>query len=148
MLVTVAVCFFFFNDTATTEIYTLSLHDALPILPGRRGRVAWDEYHQGFGKERSILGVLVGWLAGTPGGWALLQLVAVGLAGLAVAAVRFGPARPVLERRRRSPLEHLEALAAGLEGAAGVDTSIGLTVAGLRRRLGRAGVLHPDEQRA
>src|SRR5256885_10976686 len=27
-----AVFFFFFNDTATTEIYTLSLHDALPIL--------------------------------------------------------------------------------------------------------------------
>src|SRR5258708_12627662 len=28
------VCFFFFfNDTATTEIYTLSLHDALPISP-------------------------------------------------------------------------------------------------------------------
>src|SRR3712207_8517333 len=25
--------FFFFNDTATTEIYTLSLHDALPIWP-------------------------------------------------------------------------------------------------------------------
>src|SRR5256885_12837011 len=41
------VSFFFFNDTATTEIYTLSLHDALPIsfhsCPGsdtghRRGR--------------------------------------------------------------------------------------------------------------
>src|SRR2546422_4605334 len=32
--------FFFFNDTATTEIYTLSLHDALPISgrPARRGR--------------------------------------------------------------------------------------------------------------
>src|SRR2546430_1590629 len=29
----IATCFFFFfNDTATTEIYTLSLHDALPIL--------------------------------------------------------------------------------------------------------------------
>src|SRR2546429_4583016 len=27
--------FFFFNDTATTEIYTLSLHDALPICRGR-----------------------------------------------------------------------------------------------------------------
>src|SRR2546429_7357945 len=26
--------FFFFNDTATTEIYTLSLHDALPIFRG------------------------------------------------------------------------------------------------------------------
>src|SRR2546426_11424392 len=32
-----AFFFFFFNDTATTEIYTLSLHDALPIL-GRRDR--------------------------------------------------------------------------------------------------------------
>src|SRR3712207_8533709 len=31
--------FFFFNDTATTEIYTLSLHDALPISrPGHRRR--------------------------------------------------------------------------------------------------------------
>src|SRR3982751_7149301 len=28
--------FFFFNDTATTEIYTLSLHDALPIYRGPR----------------------------------------------------------------------------------------------------------------
>src|SRR3989449_9294799 len=28
--------FFFFNDTATTEIYTLSLHDALPIFPYTR----------------------------------------------------------------------------------------------------------------
>src|SRR5205823_14748786 len=27
-------CFFFFNDPATTEIYTLSLHDALPISRG------------------------------------------------------------------------------------------------------------------
>src|SRR5437879_13605680 len=30
--------FFFFNDTPTTEIYTLSLHDALPISPARRRR--------------------------------------------------------------------------------------------------------------
>src|SRR2546427_7331885 len=30
--------FFFFNDTATTEIYTLSLHDALPISHGRGPR--------------------------------------------------------------------------------------------------------------
>src|SRR2546422_4259149 len=36
--------FFFFNDTATTEIYTLSLHDALPIcrFPSRRtGRTVY-----------------------------------------------------------------------------------------------------------
>src|SRR2546430_12252166 len=34
--------FFFFNDTATTEIYTLSLHDALPI---------WEPAHR-FGRRR------------------------------------------------------------------------------------------------
>src|SRR3712207_7213972 len=32
--------FFFFNDTATTEIYTLSLHDALPISAGDTFRAA------------------------------------------------------------------------------------------------------------
>src|SRR5207344_2136262 len=30
------LAFFFFNDTATTEIYTLSLHDALPICSTRK----------------------------------------------------------------------------------------------------------------
>src|SRR2546430_16192246 len=45
--------FFFFNDTATTEIYTLSLHDALPILHvavcphGARGRELGGEQHRG-----------------------------------------------------------------------------------------------------
>src|SRR3712207_7776921 len=51
MSCSVSVCVFFFNDTATTEIFTLSLHDALPISacgssrctqgrrrPRRRGR--------------------------------------------------------------------------------------------------------------
>src|SRR3989449_11278214 len=33
-----ASLFFFFNDTATTEIYTLSLHDALPISRDRDAR--------------------------------------------------------------------------------------------------------------
>src|SRR2546427_13094801 len=35
---------FFFNDTATTEIYTLSLHDALPIYPVG-GAIAQDGLH-------------------------------------------------------------------------------------------------------
>src|SRR2546430_16000287 len=49
--------FFFFNDTATTEIYTLSLHDALPIfalvaprLVGRTG-LAFAEELQRFGRR-------------------------------------------------------------------------------------------------
>src|SRR5256885_12053539 len=38
----VILFFFFFNDTATTEIYTLSLHDALPILASKYSSMsAW-----------------------------------------------------------------------------------------------------------
>src|SRR2546430_7136277 len=45
--------FFFFNDTATTEIYTLSLHDALPIF-GRNPRRAQSASRE----ERSACGQL------------------------------------------------------------------------------------------
>src|SRR2546429_7158933 len=41
--------FFFFNDTATTEIYTLSLHDALPILHWALDR--WDKVWKLNGQE-------------------------------------------------------------------------------------------------
>src|SRR5260370_28097366 len=41
--------FFFFNDTATTEIYTLSLHDALPI--------SYRPHHRGGGGERIRAGI-------------------------------------------------------------------------------------------
>src|SRR3989442_10467079 len=39
----ISLFFFFFNDTATTEIYTLSLHDALPIYLVALQRVLLDE---------------------------------------------------------------------------------------------------------
>src|SRR2546429_8446722 len=42
--------FFFFNDTATTEIYTLSLHDALPISDVVVGRI----------EHGQVVGVAVG----------------------------------------------------------------------------------------
>src|SRR5436190_14687826 len=51
--------FFFFNDTATTEIYTLSLHDALPIyrrhsrLMSRRAKAPSDPLHLAVFRDRS-----------------------------------------------------------------------------------------------
>jgi len=120
----------------------------LPLLtprPERPGRVVWDEYHQGFGEgdqgsvfERTSARTWA-WLRSNPAGWAILQLIAVALAWLAMTSVRFGPAVSVIERRRRSPLEHLEALGAGLESAADTDTAIKRLALGLRRRLSRAG---------
>ena len=113
----------------------------VPLLTANRsGRVIWDEYHQGFGRQSSSMAAITwDWLLHSPAGWAILQLVAVGLVWLAVTAVRFGPPRSVIERRRRSPLEHLEALAAGLESAVDTNTAVQRIVGGLRRRLSRAG---------
>src|SRR5438874_4385430 len=55
MIRSLTLTLFFFNDTATTEIYTLSLHDALPILRGQEP-VARDRAVRGgrghvFGRE-------------------------------------------------------------------------------------------------
>src|SRR5260370_28789359 len=57
--------FFFFNDTATTEIYTLSLHDALPISQRTRTAIltanygeagAFDRYGPGPGPPQGYSG--------------------------------------------------------------------------------------------
>src|SRR5256885_14647157 len=44
--------FFFFNDTATTEIYTLSLHDALPIYLGEIAAELGQHRDRGLGGHR------------------------------------------------------------------------------------------------
>src|SRR2546422_5091632 len=59
--------FFFFNDTATTEIYTLSLHDALPIsLRGRETALTVRAEH---GQQRHPQSVAVGKHRHRVGGW-------------------------------------------------------------------------------
>src|SRR3712207_8581338 len=45
---------FFFNDTATTEIYTLSLHDALPICAARAGVRPRDRLRPGVALPRAL----------------------------------------------------------------------------------------------
>src|SRR6476660_10472322 len=53
------VVFFFFNDTATTEIYTLSLHDALPIRQlgrDRRLRLGATEQEDPVQRAQRVLG--------------------------------------------------------------------------------------------
>src|SRR5216684_5105798 len=48
--------FFFFNDTATTEIYTLSLHDALPILTALTLRAV---FHLAFRQTAGLIGSVI-----------------------------------------------------------------------------------------
>src|SRR3712207_8958025 len=53
----VVALFFFFNDTATTEIYTLSLHDALPISSARTGRSALRSFAGGSSSAGGSVGL-------------------------------------------------------------------------------------------
>src|SRR5690349_23345277 len=52
-----SLSFFFFNDTATTEIYTLSLHDALPIWRRISSRRSFHEARDGFDPFLGVFGV-------------------------------------------------------------------------------------------
>ena len=63
--------------------------------------------------------------------WASWRLLAAG--------IRFGPVRTAIERRRRSPLEHVRALATALAAARGHDVAVRLMIQGLRRRLSASG---------
>ena len=56
---------FFFNDTATTEIYTLSLHDALPILQAQYSYYNAEFTRYGNAQEKfnnSYLAFTAGWI--------------------------------------------------------------------------------------
>ncbi|HEV8148799.1 MAG TPA: hypothetical protein VGP61_01300 [Gemmatimonadales bacterium] len=113
---------------------------ALALFAGRYERVSFEEYHHGFGAAGSLAGATLAWSRRSPWGWAVWQLAIVGLLALLFGAIRFGQAQPAIPRTRRSPLEHVRALAVALSAARGVDQAIGAIVRGLRRRLVPAGL--------
>ena len=103
-----------------------------------RGDTVWfDEYHQGFGGEGSPLGALLEQVGRMipRGAWMQLALAAALL--LLLGGRRFGAPLPPPPLRRRSPLEHVEALAGAYRQAGARRTARRLLVAGLARRLGR-----------
>ena len=109
----------------------------LRLVAGRYQRLLVDEYHHGFGPSGRMDQAVLAWIRRTPWGWAACQLAAVGLLVLVAAGARFGPVRRVIERRRRSPLEHVHALATALAAARGHEVAVRLLVQGLQRRLAR-----------
>lgn len=111
----------------------------LGLVVPRYRRVAVDEYHHGYVASGSLAGTALEWSLRAPVGWAVWQLALVGVLALLAAGVRFGPIREVIVRRRRSPLEHVRALAQALAAAQGHDVAVRLIVQGLRRRLSSGG---------
>jgi hypothetical protein len=102
-------------------------------LPYRR--VIFDEFVHGFGPSGSLFHSALDWTLKSPWGWFGWQLAGFGLIALLTGAVRFGTPRTLIDRKRRSPLEHVRALATALAAARGGDVAVDLMIRGLRRRL-------------
>lgn len=102
------------------------------------GRTVWfDEFHHGFRAGGSVTGGMRRFLADRPVGHAVLQLLFVSLLLMLAAGRRFGAPLPAPAARRRSPLEHVEALAGAYRQGGARRTARRLLLAGLARRLGR-----------
>jgi hypothetical protein len=100
------------------------------------GELRFDEYHHGY-REANPLRALGAVLTRTGGGRALLQGVVACLALLLLAGSRFGAPVEEHTERRRSPLEHMQALAGAYERSGARSAARRLLLAGLERQLGR-----------
>src|SRR5256885_3683427 len=110
--------FFFFNDTATTEIYTLSLHDALPICAGHGPVSGGAGVRGGALAAAERRGALAGRAAGELAPHRVVaRLVPV---GVCLAVARLLPERPLARRFRPGGgrLRH-QCAAAGERGRTG-----------------------------
>jgi hypothetical protein len=105
---------------------------ARPGLP-----LHFDEYHHGYREGGTVVGATLRFLRERPAGNAVLHLAAAGVLLLLLLGRRFGAPYPPPPVRRRSPLEHVEALAGAYRQAGARRTARGLLLAGMNRRLGR-----------
>lgn len=123
----------------STLRYTAAGELTLGLVAPRYRRILVDEYHHGYRVSGSLAGAALDWSTRSPWGWMVWQLAVVGVVALVASGIRFGPVRSAIERRRRSPMEHVRALATALAAARGHDVAVRLMIQGLRRRLSRGG---------
>lgn len=121
---------------------------AVKILATEHERVIFDEYHHGFSQGGSLGSYLLTWSRETPLGWLVWQMVIIGMMALGFASPRFGPLWQESSRKRRSVLEHVEALATALRAAGGHEAATRLLIRGLHRRLALSGAFAKGEEYA
>lgn len=100
--------------------------------------VVFDEYHQGHRAGGGPVRATLRFVRRTAPGHAALQVAVAGLGLLLLLGRRFGAPVELRRGRRRSPLEHVDALSAAYRRADARSTVRRLLVAGLARRLGRS----------
>ena len=105
----------------------------------RRDRLVFDEYHQGFGTHPGTLRAIALYLSRAASGHVLLQGLLAGLVLLLALGPRALPVHDEERVERRSPLEHVGALAQAYARVGATRTATARLVRGLRRRVERGG---------
>jgi hypothetical protein len=105
---------------------------------GRRDRLVFDEYHQGYGEQPGTMRGIFTYLRRTGSGHLVLQLAAAGLVLLLAVGPRLLPPNAPERIERRSPLEHVDALARAYRAVGATRTATARLVHGLRRRVEHA----------
>jgi hypothetical protein len=139
--------YFFRNATARGGDGAVLVVRLLEWLdPTRERPLVFDEYHQGFGVHENMPRAVAEALFHTAPGLVFVQLVAAGLILLLVYGVR--PIAPLKRRsiERRSPLEHVGALARAYQQSGATRAGTQRLLRGLRRRrpLGATGALDDE----
>ena len=114
------------------EAIAYASHDGRPPL-------VFDEFHHGYGKHANVSATMERFLTEHPAGRAITQLLIGGLVLMIALAVRAIAPKTVPRIERRSPLEHVDALARAYERINATKTAVGRLVRGLRRRHDRGG---------
>jgi Domain of unknown function (DUF4350) len=104
-------------------------------LAHTRRRVVFDEYHQGFGDHPGSISAVMHYLGATTSGRALLQIIAAVLVLTVATGVRAVPPRAPGRVERRSPLEHVDALAHAYARVGATRTVAMRLLHGMRRRV-------------
>jgi hypothetical protein len=120
---------------ATTVRMLEYLSERAPDGRRRRDRLVFDEYHQGYGSHASLMKAVKAFLVGTAPGHAVAQIVLAGLILVVALAPRGIPPHDAERVQRRSPLEHVNALARAYMKTGATRTAVGLLLRGLRRRV-------------
>ncbi|MCY7379183.1 MAG: hypothetical protein LH467_07600 [Gemmatimonadaceae bacterium] len=113
-----------------------------------RRSLVFDEYHQGFGPQPSVLGTATRFLVDHSGGRGMLTMVIAGLVWLAAAAPRPIPPRETRLLERRDPLEQVDALAHAYQQVGATRTIVARLLHGVRTRVQRGSAtarLKPDD---
>jgi len=116
---------------------------------GRRQQLVFDEYHQGYGDQPGTVKGIVRFLSRTSSGHLVLQLAGAGLVLLLAVGPRLLTPRAKDRIERRSPLEHVDALARAYRAVGASRTATSRLVHGVRRRVehalgGRSGTATDD----